>query len=227
MKVKNKKTDWDTYFETCMYPSKTGWQHTELDLYRKWYSSWLAYINKLIPLYRKGNTVFEIGSGIGAVVSFFYEHGVSITGSDISKKAVSIAKSLIPNVPFVVCDIEEGIPGNEKYDKILAFEVLEHLNDISGSITNIRKRLKRNGYFIGTSPYPYPKNMLDPTHVHVMYPNYWAKVFKEKGFDEVTVRPISCIPFLWKIHKIFHPILPFYIPFKYFISTTLIIARNP
>jgi SAM-dependent methyltransferase len=227
MKIGIHKTDWDDYFETHMYPSSTGWHSPELELYRKWYNPWLAYINTLVPIYIAGSTAFEIGSGIGAVASILYEYGIRITGSDISKKAVSIAKNLNPNIPFVVSDIEKGIPGNSKYDRIFAFEVLEHLNDISKSIDHIKKHLKRNAYFIGTSPYPYPKNMLDPTHIHVMSPDYWLKVFKEHGFTDVSVRPISCFPFLWKIHRSLHPVLPFYIPFKYFVSTTLIIARNP
>jgi 2-polyprenyl-3-methyl-5-hydroxy-6-metoxy-1,4-benzoquinol methylase len=227
MRTNNVKTDWDDYFGSWMYPSKTGWHQSELVLYRKWYSSWLTYIHKLVPIYQKGITAFEIGGGIGAVASFFPENGVRITGSDISKKAVSIAKSLNPKIPFVVCNIEKGIPGNNKYDRIFAFEVLEHLDDIPSAIDHIKKHLTKKGYFIGTSPYPYPRNMLDPTHIHVMYPEYWLKIFKEHGFTDVSVRPLSCLPFLWKIHEKLHPILPFYIPFKYFVSTTLIIARLP
>jgi len=187
------KTDWDDYFGTCMYRSKTGWHQSELELYRKWYSSWLVYINRIVPIYQ----------------------------------AVSIAKKLNPDVKFVVCDIEEGIQGNKKYDRILAFEVLEHLHNVPVAIANIKKHLNSKGYFIGTSPYPYPKNMLDPTHVNVQYPDYWLKMFRNSGFVDVSVRPISCLPFLWKIHPILHPILPFYIPFKYFVSTSLIIARHP
>jgi SAM-dependent methyltransferase len=227
MKKNNATIDWDTYFGSCMYPSNNGWQQTQLELYRKWYVSWLTYIDRIVPIYKKGLESFEIGCGIGAVVSHLCDHGICITGSDISKKAVSIAKRLNPNVSFVVCDIENGIPGTRKYDRIFAFEVLEHLNDISGSVDNIKKHLKCNGYFIGTSPYPYSKNLLDPTHVHVMHPDYWRKIFSKHGFVDVTVRPLSCIPFFWKIHRIFHPILPFYIPFRFFISTSLIIARLP
>jgi SAM-dependent methyltransferase len=227
MEKNNVTIDWDNYFGSCMYPSSAGWHQAQLELYRKWYVSWLAYIHRAVPIYVRGMETFEVGSGIGAVVSLLRERGVHITGSDISKKAVAIAKRLNPIVPFVVCDIEKGIPGNKKYDRILAFEVLEHLSDISQAVYNIKKILKRKGYFIGTSPYPYPKNMLDKTHVHVMYPKYWLNIFKKQGFVDVTVRPMSSIPFLWKIHRIFHPILPFYIPFKYFVSTTLIIARLP
>src|SRR3989344_3467296 len=212
MKRNNATIDWDTYFGS-MYPSSTGWRQAQHELYRKWYRPWLEYIDRIVPIYKKGIESFEIGSGIGAVTSFLNEHEVRITGSDISRKAITVAKRLNPNVPFVVCDIEKGMPDAKKYDRIFAFEVLEHLHDIPHLVNTLKKHLKRNGYFIGTSPYPYPKNLLDPTHVHVMYPDYWLKVFKKHGFTDVSVRPLSCIPFLWKIHRAFHPILPFYIPF--------------
>lgn len=226
MKTNKPTINWDNYFTSYIHSSGPGWHRAQLEKYKKWYIPWLAYINKIVPIYKKHLEIFEIGSSIGAVVSLLHEYDILITGSDISKKAVSVAKRLNPNIPFIAYDIEKKIPGTKKYDRIIAFEVLEHLYDIPRSIRNIKKMLKRNGYFIGTSPYPYSKNMLDPTHMHVMFPEYWLKTFKKYGFNDVSVRPISCFPFLWKIHRLLNPVLPFYVPFKYFVSTILIIAKN-
>jgi len=222
---KIQKVNWDTYFGTCMYPSKTGWHKKTLLLYRKWYVSWLNYINTLVPIYTPNLTAFEFGSGIGAAASLLRDRGVAIIGSDISKKAVSIAKRLSPSVPFITCDIERGNISGKTYDRVFAFEVLEHTNDLDAAICVIKKFLKKGGYFVGTSPYPYQRNLKDPTHTHVLYPQQWQTLFEKNGFRTVNVRPMSCLPYVWKFHPLLHPILPFYIPLPFFVSTTLITAR--
>lgn len=222
---KNKKVDWDYYFETCMYPSKTGWHRSNLLLYKRWYRSWLSYIDSFVPIFRPGITAFEFGSGIGAAASCLRDHGVRMTGSDVSRKAVVIARRLSPAIPFVVCNMEEVPKKTSGYDRVFAFEVLEHVSNADDAVKHIKKRLKKEGYFIGTSPPPYKKNLMDKTHVNVQYPEYWKKLFEKNGFHEVSTRPLSCLPFVWRIHPVFHRILPVYIPFPFFVSTSLIIAR--
>ena len=91
MKRNNASIDWDTYFGS-MYPSSAGWHQAQLELYRKWYDPWLTYIDEIVPIYERGMKSFEIGCGIGAVVSHLCDHGVRITGSDISKKAITFGK---------------------------------------------------------------------------------------------------------------------------------------
>jgi 2-polyprenyl-3-methyl-5-hydroxy-6-metoxy-1,4-benzoquinol methylase len=221
----NRSVDWDYYFGTCMYPSKNGWHRANLTLYRKWYVSWLSYINLFVPIFTPGLTAFEFGSGIGAVASLLHDHGVDITGSDISQKAVYIANKLVPQVKFIMRDVEKGIPNGRTYDRVFAFEVLEHVHNIEKAMVTIKKQLKNGGYFIGTTPYPYKKNLLDPTHVSIHKPIFWKELFEKHGFREVIVRPMSCLPYIWKFHPLLHPIIPFYIPFPYFVSTTLIVAR--
>lgn len=219
------KDNWDEYFRTEIKPLSQNWGVDDLILYRQWYFMWLEFINHKLPIFRRVNAL-EIGSGIGAIVSLLKERGVFITGSDISKRMIKTAKSIIPQGDFVFCNIEEDVPKKNFYDLIFAFEVLEHLKNYQLGIKNIYKGLKMSGVFIGTSPYPYKKNLLDPTHYSVHLPEEWKKEFISQGFNNVTVSPMSFLPYLWRISKYLNIPIPLYIHNSKCISTTLIIAKK-
>ena len=220
------KDNWDDYFRTEIQPLSQNWGVNDLIQYKQWYFMWLEFINYKLPIFRRVNAL-EVGSGIGAVVSLLRERGVSITGSDISKKMIKIAKSMIPQGDFVYCNIEKKVPNKSFYDLIFAFEVLEHLKNYQLGIKNIYTGLKKGGFFIGTSPYPYKKNFLDPTHYSVHFPEDWKNEFISQGFKNVTVSPMSFLPYIWRISKYFNIPIPIYIRNSKCVSTTLIIAKKP
>jgi len=115
----------------------------------------------------------------------------------------------------------------KKYKTIFAFEVLEHLYNPQDGIKQIKDLLDEDGIFIGTSPFPFKKNVLaDKTHRFCLHPENWKKFFLENGFKKVEIYPMSFIPFVWRINKHLNIRLPFYISIKHFISTTLIIAKK-
>lgn len=218
--------NWDEYFQKEIKPLGRNWGRADLLQYRKWYFMWLQFINTKVPLFHRGNAL-EIGSGIGAVVSLLGQQGVSITGSDVSHSMLNIARKLTPKCDFIYCNIEKNIPKRDFYSLIFAFEVLEHLKNYRQGIKNIYKGLKKGGVFIGTSPYPYKKNLLDPTHYSVRFPEEWKNEFILHGFTDVSVSPMSFLPYLWRISKYLNIPIPLYIRNAKCISTTLIIAKKP
>ncbi len=224
-----KLNKWDTYFSKHLKPSGNEWGDKDFRNFKNWYFSWLNYIDKIVKLKllsKKKYKVFEIGSSIGSVASLLNERGFDVTGSDISRKIIKIAGNISPKIPFIYCDIKKGIPGKRKYNIIVGFEVLEHVDDSQKAVANIYNGLLSGGYFIGSSPFPFAKNYADPTHCSVRHPIDWEKIFKEKGFKKVMTKPMSFLPFLWKLNKNWNIVFPFYVPFKKVVSTTLIIARK-
>ena len=214
---------WDKYFYSHYKPKRNDWGYLDMMHYKKWYFAWLNFIEKKIKL-KKNAKVLEVGSGIGGVVSLLVDKNFKVTGSDISKKMVKIGNKLNKNASFIYCDISKHIYG--KYDAIFAFEVLEHIKNPETAIGNIKKSLRKGGYFIGSSPYPFKKAYSDPTHCSVNYPHVWEYMFIKAGYKKITVYPISIIPFIWRINSKLNIILPFYVPFKHFVSTSLIIAKK-
>ena len=121
----------------------------------------------------------------------------------------------------------EEYPQDTEFDFVFAFEVLEHLRDPVEVIQKIGRLLKPGGTFCGTSPYPFRKNVvIDPTHRYVLHPASWQNLFNFCGFEDTRTYPVSILPFVWRISKVHNPLFHTYLPGRYIIATTLIVARG-
>lgn len=222
------KVDWDDYFYTRYKPVQDNWSEKDLQKYRSWYRNWIQYIwlsfsESEKKGFKKG---LEIGSGIGGVSSLLIDNGIEMVLSDVSRVMISAGKQLFSNNKYIYLDIEKKTFNKDRYDFIVAMEVLEHLNKTDESIDHIYSLLDSDGWFIGTTPYPYPKNMTDSTHVNVQKPDYWINIFKKHNFRNVFTKPLSCLPLLWRINSRLNVILPFYIGMPYIVSTSVLYAQK-
>ena len=221
-----KTNKWDKYHTTHYHSLSGEWSRLDVERYKQWYFSWLNYLQSTCSIFQKKLDIFEIGSGVGAMAELLREQGHNITGSDISPYIVSCANKLCAPIRFLACDIQNRIPLKKKFDVVLGLEVIEHVPDVQKALRVIHTALNDNGYFIGTTPYPFKKNFIDKTHVNVKYPDEWREEFRKAGFSDVAVHPMSFLPFLWRINKRLNPVLPFYMSWPYFVSTSLIVAKK-
>lgn len=215
------KTDYNNYFKKHL-----GYSYSEKDIlgYRKWFYAQFKFINSKIRI-KKTDKILEVGSGIGGVYSYLQKDFPNYIGIELDKDAVKFSNNYFHTDKFINKPLEEV--KNKKFDKIFAFEVLEHLENPLESIVDIYNLLSKDGVFCGTSPYPFSKNVIaDKSHLYVLHPVNWEKLFLMTGFKTVELYPLSFLPFIWRINKRLNIRLPFYIPFYGFISTCLIIARK-
>lgn len=115
-------------------------------------------ILKFTDLYiKKPSRVLDIGCGVGSVDLYLVSLGNQVTGIDISKKAIDMAKKsskilkLDEHVIFNVIDFPKNIPKGV-FDVVICSEILEHLIDDNGAILAIKKLLKPKGILIASSP---------------------------------------------------------------------------
>lgn len=87
-----------------------------------------AYMNKLLGLLPAGAKVLELGCGAGVpCTQQMVEHGLDVTGVDISRAQVELAREHVPKGTFIQGDMMDVSFENESFDAIVAFYSLFHL----------------------------------------------------------------------------------------------------
>jgi hypothetical protein len=84
---------------------------------------------------------------------------------------------------------------NTRYDNVIIFNVLEHLNNIDIPLKNINNFLHKNGKIFGSTPFLYrihgaPKDYFRFTRDSLFYN------LKKNGFNKIKIKEISTGPFL-------------------------------
>lgn len=194
--------------------------------YKEWFFAQFNFIQSKLNL-NADKKILEVGSGFGGFYDLLSESSKrQYIGLELDSDAVLFASDYFCTDSFINQSIDE-FSKEDIFDVVCAFEVLEHFDNPIRDIRKISSLLTENGFFVGTSPYPFKKNILaDTTHNFVLHPENWRRLFLNNGFSEVSIFPMSFIPYVWRINKKLNKVLPLYIPFSKFISTSLIIARK-
>lgn len=188
----------------------------DLRVSNNWFWSWLKKLNQYVPVEKgEGRSVLEIGCSIGSVTNLLSARGFKVWASDVSEYAVKNAKKLTPKATFLTIDVQKKIPLKKKFDIIIAFEVVEHLDDPQKAIVNMYNSLDKGGVLVFSSPYPHAWNYRDPTHINVKYPHEWVKMMKRAGLKKVAFHRFTLLPFFYRFNKRFQVVIPFAIPNSY------------
>jgi 2-polyprenyl-3-methyl-5-hydroxy-6-metoxy-1,4-benzoquinol methylase len=100
--------------------------------------------------YAKGKRILDVGGATGAFLSHV-PASYDKTCLDISMYSTEMGRRLHPGIKFFNCDITE-FDYHYKFDIITAFDVLEHVKNVKGTLNKIYDLLDENGVFIFTVP---------------------------------------------------------------------------
>jgi len=224
--IESKKFE-EGYF-TGWYKNAVGdFSKKDLELSVNWFFAWLEKLNQYVPL-KKGNgkKVLEIGCSIGAVSNMLTERGFDVWATDISEYAVKKAQKLTPKAHFLVVDIQKKIQIKEKFDLIICFEVVEHLEKPEIGVRNMVDKLEKGGTLVISTPFPYKWNYHDPTHINLKTPKEWVKIMNKSGLRKVEFHRFTLIPFFYRFNKRFQFILPFHVAVPYVNSPIFFIGTK-
>lgn len=149
MTIKSKKSEFDHFSRLAReWWSKNGQFKTLHDIqpFR------IKYIQEILNKNKLNKTkILDIGCGGGLISEEVSKLGADVTGIDFVKENIKVAKMHAKknnlNINYIVKDFEkEKI--TSKFDAIIIFEVLEHLNDWESFLKKIRLNLKKNGILI-------------------------------------------------------------------------------
>ena len=109
-----------------------------------------SYSNKTL----KSQKLLDVGCGGGIFCEPLARLGANVTGIDTNKKAIQSAnnhaKSQNLKIKYLNTNLA-GINNDDKFDIITCMEVLEHVDDVSTVLQGIKKKLKKNGLFVGST----------------------------------------------------------------------------
>lgn len=101
-------------------------------------------IRQLVPFGR----MLEVGFGDDNLVRLFWDK-LEVFGVDISPFALKNVREKYDAAHFKVCDIsQEKIPFNERFDIIVAVNILEHLTNPVFALKNLYQSLQGGGIFV-------------------------------------------------------------------------------
>ena len=108
--------------------------------YINWRISRMNGVKKYIsPEYFKSKTILEMGCGYADIGNMFYELGAIVTSSDVRKEHLDIVNQKYPHIKTLLIDGDNDII-KDKYDIIVHWGLLYHLNEIEMHIENISEK---------------------------------------------------------------------------------------
>ena len=183
----------------------------------------MGYILDVLQKNKLNNIeILDIGCGGGLVSEGMSKIGANVTGLDFVSENIRIAKTHAKKsnlkINYFVCDFEkEKI--KSKYDVIVIFEVLEHLDNWEKFIKKIRLNLKKNGVLILSTinrnliskflTLDVGENLLKliPLNTHNYYkfikPQELQNVLSNNNFTDINFKGLTFdyLKLKWKLNK--------------------------
>ena len=99
--------------------------------------------------------ILDVGCGGGLISEPFANFGAEVTAIDASTKNIEVAKIHAQKsqlkINYLVSTAEELAQNNEKFDVVLALEVIEHVADVKNFVISCSKLVKPGGLlFVAT-----------------------------------------------------------------------------
>ncbi len=170
---------------------------------------------KKILLKINPKTILDFGCGNGGFTRRIQELGFDVSGCDIDRVGIEIARKNNRNIPFFLMGEKDPFE-NAAFDVILSTEVIEHMFNPQELMSFARNHLPLNGYLIISTPYHgYLKNLaisffdLWDKHHHPLriggHIKFWSiktisELFSANGFDIEKIAGVGRISILMEKH---------------------------
>jgi 2-polyprenyl-3-methyl-5-hydroxy-6-metoxy-1,4-benzoquinol methylase len=154
-------------------------------------------------LLKPTDKILEIGCGAAGIVAELTQRGHDIIGTDLSREVIAYGLKTYGNIRLEVQAAEELSYADGTFDKILSFDLFEHIPQIDKHIEQVRRVLKPQGYYLFQTPNKY-SNALFETLAHKSLKWRWAhpslhtpgqlrKRLVRHGFDVefIKVNPVN------------------------------------
>lgn len=182
---------WDTNVKNAWNQQATSWDARSENMWERGSrKDIISFIEKHIA---KGSSIIDIGCGSGYGTYKLKQAGYEATGIDVSQKMIELATEQFADqsINYFVCNISELVHKPERYDGILAINVLEWTEDPAEAISDLHSILHDKGYLcvgiLGPTAGPrqnsYPRLRGEDVIFNTMMPWEFEKLASELGFS--------------------------------------------
>jgi SAM-dependent methyltransferase len=142
-----------------------------------------AIINKIA--YAKPRFIGEIGAGVGVIGKYFTDKGYHYTGLELDKSVATKAHEAGINIQSG--SFENLNTYRDSFDALVAFEVIEHIDNLKSCLTLIYNSLHKKGKFGFTVPNLNKRKNYkgDPGKLYQPNPPVHVNFFTEENITEI------------------------------------------
>lgn len=98
--------------------------------------------------------ILDYGCGRGTAAGIFNEAGHEVVGVDIAENLIAFARQSVPEARFELIESECSLPfPDASFDVCFSSEVIEHLFDVKGFVSEVNRVLRKGGQLLLTTPY--------------------------------------------------------------------------
>jgi ubiquinone/menaquinone biosynthesis C-methylase UbiE len=124
-------------------------------------------------LIKPQDRILEIGCGIGTVVHELSEKGHDIIGIDISGEAIEYGRKKYGEISLEVQAAETLPYEDESFEVVLSFDLFEHIAEIDKHISEVRRVLRPDGYYLFQTPNRYS---------NIIFETLWTKSLRWRRY---------------------------------------------
>jgi SAM-dependent methyltransferase len=139
-------------------------------------------ILELLFPYVKPRSAVDVGCGLGIWLAVLHEFGVTdlrgIEGEGIDPSSFVVEPSLITR-----CDLQRGFALDRRFELVISLEVAQHLRPEAAG-TFVASLAAHGDLILFSAAIPFQGGN---NHVHERFPNYWADLFANHGFQACDV----------------------------------------
>jgi SAM-dependent methyltransferase len=104
----------------------------------------VSLVDRWAPERRSDAALLDVGCGYGHLLARFQDR-YELYGVELSEHAAAEARSRLPRAHVLRADLQRGLPFRERFDVVLAINVIEHLPDPRAGVRALREALVPGG----------------------------------------------------------------------------------
>ena len=145
---------------------------------------WASRVLNRDLLNGSGKSALDVGCAFGYGVGVLRSLGYEAWGTDISSYGLIQARKHVKEDVFLVCDAQRSLPFTKRFDVVMCFEVLEHLENPAGALRNLYEA--SGDVVLCTTPNKTVEQVFkklvrnfDKTHINVKTPSEWERLIRQ------------------------------------------------